>query len=348
MLVSLLGICFPLETMCYLLLYGCGMIIVLSIIQALCLRGKIISSLHIEKGIIEKGQEAVCKIVSENRSRYLNGWVSICVSSPFLNQKGNKVIQQTDANERVESSVTFLPEYAGIYKVQSNRRRVTDIFGLIPIPVEKCGETWFVVQPEIHSVNSIFLKETIVSKNNPFEPCLSYEVRKYQTGDNIKRIHWKISAKERELYTRFEEGEEKPLIHVYMDTKEIPAKGVMYLEIRDKMIETTLSVIYGWYQAGYRVQVSWESEGVKVREVSDEYQWNQVYQEIAKIEFDGTLDMDTWCGYQKTGRCSYIVHNPGFAFFTKVTGTDYVWVIGGTDSVSSGKSVPLFEDIQEL
>lgn len=347
-LVSLLGICFPLENMFYLLLYGCIMILILSLLQALCLHGKITTSLQIERGIIEKGEEAVCKIVSENRSRFLNGWVTMRVASPFLSGKGKKVMQQADAKERVESSVTFLPEYAGIYKVQAVKRRVTDIFGLLHIPVKKCADTWFVVLPKVHSVNSIFMQETMISKNHPFEPSLSHEVRKYQNGDSMKRVHWKISAKERELYTRIEEGEEKPLIQVFMDTRQIPEKGVKYLEIRDKMIETTLSVIYGWYQAGYRVQVSWESDGVKVREVRDEYQWHQVYQEIAKIEFDSTLDMDAWCSCQKTARCSYIVHNPGFAFYTKVAGTDHVWVIGGTNNGASGKTVPLFEDIQEL
>lgn len=347
-LVSLVGICFPLETMCYLLLYGCGMILVLSLIQAVFLWGKITSSLQIKEGMIKKGQDAVCKIVSTNRSRLLNGWVTMRVSVPLLGKKASKVIQQADAGESTESCVTFMPEYAGIYHVQANMRTVADIFGLVHVPVRKCTPTWFVVRPELHPVTSICLQEMVESRRRLQDPVLSYDVRKYQNGDNMRHIHWKISAKEGELYTRLEESEEKPFIHVYMDAKRIQAKGIKYLEIRDKMIETTLSVIYGWYQAGYRVQISWESEGIKIREVSNEYQWNHVYSEIAQMEFTGTLDMDEWCSYHKTEHCSYIVHAPGFAFFTKMTEGYHVWVIGGFDNGNGGKAVPLFEDIQEL
>jgi len=71
------------------------------------------------------------------------------------------------------------------------------------------------------------------------------DVRSYQPGDTMKKIHWKLSARKQELLVRRFEEPELPDALVLLDCSRPPAWGHAEAEadIRDALLETAASVV---------------------------------------------------------------------------------------------------------
>lgn len=73
---------------------------------------------------------------------------------------------------------------------------------------------------------------------------LESDTRKYRPGDNPKQIHWKVAAKQGELFTRRESAEIKRNNIIFMDLQKIDEKGFGKLAIEDKILEIVLAIAY--------------------------------------------------------------------------------------------------------
>ena len=72
------------------------------------------------------------------------------------------------------------------------------------------------------------------------------DVRTYQQGDPLKKIHWKLSARKQELVVRRYEAPVMPDALVLLDCSRPPrtADEQVQLDLRDALLETAASVMY--------------------------------------------------------------------------------------------------------
>jgi len=72
------------------------------------------------------------------------------------------------------------------------------------------------------------------------------DVRTYQQGDALKKIHWKLSARKQELMVRRYEAPVMPDALVLLDSSKPPrtADENAQLDLRDALLETAASVMY--------------------------------------------------------------------------------------------------------
>ena len=107
-------------------------------------------------------------------------------------------------------SLDFKPEYCGSYAIRLEHVRVLDIFGLNSKPVQPPVSRLITVYPKPISIHFTsyttphgLMEEGPQSVNRKgSDPLEVFDLRAYQPGDDIHRIHWKLSQKTEDLLVR--------------------------------------------------------------------------------------------------------------------------------------------------
>lgn len=80
-------------------------------------------------------------------------------------------------------------------------------------------------------------------------------VREYRYGDDIRRVHWRSSAKTGELMVRREEQTWEPRAAILLDTRESSHAGVGPTASLEWAVSAAASVAVCWIEEGYRVEI---------------------------------------------------------------------------------------------
>ncbi len=149
--------------------------------------------------------------------------------------------------ERNEYHTEILCHYRGEYSIGIKSVVITDFLGLMKIRYPQHSNIHMIVLPKIIDINSISLspvdedsKLLRFSHSSSTEPP-DCESRKYVTGDSIKLINWKISAKKRELYVRQNSDSQKNEIIFIMDMMPVRTDDYSRIITEDKIIECALT-----------------------------------------------------------------------------------------------------------
>ncbi|HHW56179.1 MAG TPA: DUF58 domain-containing protein [Clostridia bacterium] len=108
-------------------------------------------------------------------------------------------------NKRVKKN--FVISKRGIYYIGPFEIEIKDPFGIFKAVKKYNNRLKFMVFPKIHNITiELQAKQqlgNIEAKNKAFEDYANIlQLRKYTHGDSIKKVHWKVSAKKRELYVK--------------------------------------------------------------------------------------------------------------------------------------------------
>ena len=105
-----------------------------------------------------------------------------------------RFVSQCNATDRVLLDT----RHCGVYSFSEAKVRAYDIFGLFFIPIRIGAKGEVIVKPipcmpgVMPDLNG-FKAKSLRKSDQPYSEI--YDLREYQPGDPIKRIHWKISAK---------------------------------------------------------------------------------------------------------------------------------------------------------
>ena len=140
--------------------------------------------------------------------------------------------------------------HVGIYEAGLQKVSVADIFGLFRfrVPVDREGSSLTVLpRPfDIEKPRMVLGDEgSVVLARSQEDYNAPDDVRAYRTGDAMKRIHWKLSSRKRELLVRRFEMPAPPDTLILLDCNE-PLGGENVEEgkecLRDAMCETAVAV----------------------------------------------------------------------------------------------------------
>lgn len=181
-------------------------------------------------------------------------------------------------------------KYRGEYEVGVKEIMVTDFLRLFRLRYRVPGAVKALVRPKITRVSELnslgdftaYLQRDILFATG--EPDVV--VRDYISGDAMKQIHWKQTAREQKLKVRNRTGEEKQGIAIYFDTGRCSRKMHEYLPMENKLLETVLALgiflaeknigFCGYY--GQNGMLSSRVEGIGA--------FDPFYEKMAKVSFD--------------------------------------------------------------
>lgn len=146
--------------------------------------------------------------------------------------------------------------HRGVYEAGVTKITVTDIFGMIDLsrrPNLKLVK--MEVHPRVTDIEPMLLKNADMGpefrSTATEDNALPSDVRKWQDGDELKKVHWKLSLRKRELMVRTYEESARPDTLVIPDLQQVTALKDQQLTIEDCVCEASLNAVKAQLEAGY-------------------------------------------------------------------------------------------------
>ena len=185
-------------------------------------------------------------------------------------------------------------KYRGEYQVGLKEIIITDFLRLFELHYKPKSNIRAIVRPTvtkaryIESIEHIF---AMVEKTNVHtNVSKDVLVRDYVTGDSLRQISWKMSAKENKLMVRQEIGEEKQGVVLVGDTKRYYLDEADYIPVEHKMLEVLGAV--GYYLADQHIRHTFCCTQTKeiVFDIDALSGFQNFYQILCGIRFDEEYD----------------------------------------------------------
>lgn len=200
--------------------------------------------------------------------------------------------------ERIEKETNLRCNYRGEYEVGVNLVVITDFLRLLSITYPLQSRYKVTVLPRVLNLTRLRIlpteqdsKRTLTYRNSK-EVEMDTELRNYVYGDNLKRIHWKASAKQHSLQTRKMTQNPRQEMNLYIDLYELKEKEMDKIIIEDKMIEAELSIVKYSQSNGIPVNVYFEQVGTKKLRVLNVSDFEKLYKESATLKFNQKVTMN--------------------------------------------------------
>lgn len=205
--------------------------------------------------------------------------------------------------------------YRGEYQVGIGRIKVRDFLGLFEITYRITTPLSVRVLPRIQTLGSFVLAEEIDGRREQWLRARRPEVpdaqvREYQTGDPLRQIHWKATARTGHPMSREMTEEPRDVVTLLMQTSHFPVKTrgrgaariaeAERMEAEDKMIEAVLAVAAYYARRHANVRVFWRQQhsGVRTLLIRDEKDLNAFYRVCCDLQFhDHVTAMDRVLGH---------------------------------------------------
>ncbi len=199
-------------------------------------------------------------------------------------------------SERMETRIKC--NYRGEYYVGVDSIEVTDFLYLFSITYPISSKLKVVVLPRIVPLEQLGIAPPQTDVKNPLRAGnlaaeeLDTEMRKYNSGDSRKQIHWKASARMRELITRKYQHIPKAEIVLFMDLMMIKEDELKVVIAEDKIIESVLAISNFYAQRGTPSQIIYEMDGKKSVDIHSKEDFNAFYKACVHIRFDSHIPVN--------------------------------------------------------
>lgn len=150
--------------------------------------------------------------------------------------------------DEVHRATSLRCHYRGVYHVGIDHVTVTDYLNLFHVTYQCKSKIEVLVLPRVIHINQLTVapeskdiktsKYLIQTRNE----VPDIEVRKYQSGDALRMIHWKATARSGNLFTRKYTQEPKTEMVLLLDLRRNQLKEVERIMIEDKILEAALAI----------------------------------------------------------------------------------------------------------
>ncbi len=150
--------------------------------------------------------------------------------------------------------------HRGVYDAGVTRLSVTDIFGMMTFSRRPRAKLIRVeVHPRVNEARPLplgaadqgpaFMSRSVEDNASPSD------IRKWVSGDELKKVHWKLSLRKRELMVRTYEETARPDTLIVPDLTEMSALKDQQLTLEDAVCEACLAMAKAQLEAGYPVRM---------------------------------------------------------------------------------------------
>jgi hypothetical protein len=116
------------------------------------------------------------------------------------------------------------------------------------------------------------------------------DTRQYIYGDNLKRIHWKLSAKFNELMVKRFQNTCETSSTLILDLKKGSLSPEENAVIDDKVIEAAVSIIYYCLHKWIPVNLVFYSDGIVELKGKNPLGFDEMYKALSRVSFDQNID----------------------------------------------------------
>lgn len=193
----------------YSIFYLLSVTMILGIVHMHIAKKSLYAKLKYDSRFYNVGDNANITIIVENSGIIPTPYVFVeskALGSLIEGYCGDLIFIGIDKSKWIVNKISF--KKRGIYDFGDIYLEVSDLFCIFKSIKNIHKQLDIKVYPKLYDLSNIKLcgqdsyENLINSKSGIDDFTLIKDIRKYNTGDNLKKVHWKLSAKHGELYVK--------------------------------------------------------------------------------------------------------------------------------------------------
>lgn len=243
----------------YAVFYTLFISIILSALYIWNRRKSFSIDVDMEENVYSRGDSDSITINVGNDGNFANYYTIIKNNTveKFDNKyNGNMFTLKGNDNVLIKNDITF--NERGIFNFGDISWSIRDVLFIFKYSSNANIDFKVKVYPKVKKINKEFMiknyvfQKTLSNKSGYEDPYTVRDVRKYSDGDNLKKIHWKISAKHNELYVKNMDNIMGQHCDLFMDMSEIRDITQDDYENQELSVEFCVSLINHMFSKGLK------------------------------------------------------------------------------------------------
>jgi uncharacterized protein (DUF58 family) len=198
----------------------------------------------------------------QNMSRLPTGTLLLEDRLPYaLGSRPRVVLERLGARQASSVAYTVRADVRGKYEVGPLVVRLTDPFGLCELTRSFPSVDRLTVIPQVHLLPTVRLAGEYAGAGDSRARSVAVHgeddaaTREYRRGDDLRRVHWKSTARTGELMVRREEQPWESRATVVLDTRQYAHRGEGPTASFEWAVSAAASVAVHLRQAGYKLRL---------------------------------------------------------------------------------------------
>jgi len=199
-------------------------------------------------------------------------------------------------NKEFEYTLTF--KYRGLYSVGIDSVEIADILNIFKLKIRNIKPEEVVVLPKVTELPNFDLSPRLESAikaaySTDGQDATSFtDVRKFEHGDAIKHIHWKLSARHNELLVRnLEKCTQNPIL-MFLDTAKNEDTFAKNIIAEDKLLESLVSIVNQRLSKNHRVEVIYNEHSLTALQYTYKDDFKDFFTTIAGVVLNYKKDIN--------------------------------------------------------
>lgn len=275
-----------------------------------------------------KGKETALHLEIVNEKPFPLSLIEVHIDVVSLGQDVRLVFSLAPFSSKT-FDIPITTPYRGRYKVGMTKLKITDIFGLLSFPYDmrwlsyyKMRELVVLPKAQIPGRVSADIVDTKLFSDGYLKHAESGDsvsgARLYHEGDSLRRVHWKKSAQQGELFVKQYEYPERERVMILVDTASHGLKGEEALIYSDTVCECAASIALHSLYRNHSVYLTNGANNFSPIECSSLSGFEKIRKHLAMLPFDDRSDL--FGTLEKLSRSS----NKGYALFVITRGNEPV------------------------
>lgn len=251
---------------------------------------------EVDKRSLIKGESVNYKMQLHNRTPFVFCPMTIHYSGSqllfaqsHLNEK-EAIVLYPYKKKMIQQEIRCL--YRGSYYLGVESIQIRGFFNLFSLSYKSLETHRILVYPLIHELKQPIFKHALsdasesILEFDRFDRSIFSELRSYQPGDNLNKIHWKLSSRLGELITKEYEGNVNNQTKVIINNKALELDEEKSILIEDAIIEGVVPLTKNLLDSHTPTTLLWHRfEEIKVSGNHHQH-FSRFYEALAKIVFE--------------------------------------------------------------
>ena len=188
--------------------------------------------------------------------------------------------------------------YRGRWPVGIRKAEICDFFGLIRLKLDVTKflshkPITLLVRPRVLYLGSLPLRRKHdeglmeAAPRRSDDVAMLSDIRKYRVGDQMKRIHWKLTARQREVMVKNYEETSLPDLLLYVDTHSMALGQTDRLNLEDTLVESATAVVHYLLERGMPTSLIFYGERREQLRGSRPEHFQSFYSVLSEMPFNG-------------------------------------------------------------
>jgi len=283
----------------YMLLYSVILLPFISLAYTIVVYYRFKYEQHLDKVIVTKGDFINFTLCIRNDDFFIYPYIRVVFygeDSVFAGQMQNcgfpvKPFSKKTLHFKLKCN------YRGYFDIGIKTIEIADFFGLFTLRRHIKEPKHITVYPRIIKLDRFEMKNDYVSEsqavlNNKDEDMTTIsDVRKYEYGDSLRRIHWKLTAKSGNIMVKKFQCTSETNAVIMLDLRKNSGIDGDRVVLEDDIIESAVSVMYYCLNNWIPVNLVFYSDKLYNVYAKNHMMFNDLYDILARVKFDGTIHL---------------------------------------------------------